>query len=332
MNVEVVGDELAIDVVIEDPVAARLVEEAADDDDRLEVVAAMIEIGARVLQRQQDGAQGDLLRREIERMQESLERAQRGIVEHAGRDFSQAVQSVMVEVSQQLTSLHGRLEGALAVAAKDQELAAERERGTAKGRPFEERVADRVMAVARFCGDSADRTGDVGGIAGRAGDVVVEIEGATGAPRGSIVFEAKTGRLSKPEMMRELDRALEARGADFAVLVVAGRGKMPANTYELREYGGNKMVCAIEEGDDTGLEVAYSLARARVLLASAPAEGVDVGGARRAIEQAVQRLDDVRKVKLKMTAVQGAAEEAKNMVDDMTNSIRSTLERAQELL
>lgn len=332
MRVEVNGDTIMlIGITIDDPVAASMLE-AVDHDDRLELVASMIEIGARVFQRQQDGAQGELLRREVERMEQTFARAQADLVSLAGRDFAQGVRDVMVEVSQQLTRMQGQLEGVLAVAVKENELVAERERGTAKGRSFEESVADRITSIARNCGDLAERVGDVGGISGRSGDVTVSIEGATGASRGTIVFEAKTGRLSGPESMRELDRALNSRGADFAVLVVSGRDRLPTNTHELREYGGNKMICAIEDDDEIGLEIAYSLARARVLLREKASAGADVAGALKAIEQAAQKLDDVRRIKLKLTSIQGAAEETKGLVEDMTNVVRSILKRAQEAL
>src|SRR5689334_3334846 len=107
------------------------------------------------------------------------------------------------------------------------ELEAERERGTAKGRTFEEEVAAAIDELAAVQGDDSEAVGDVAGSGGRTGDVVVGIDGCSGPPRGRIVFEAKNSKKSRPDALRELDRALEQRDADFAVLVVPSEDKVP---------------------------------------------------------------------------------------------------------
>ena len=62
---------------------------------------------------------------------------------------------------------------------KASEVAAEVARGTAKGRPYEEAVAEAVDAIARGMGDDAEAVGDFGGAGGRKGDVVVDIDGCS---------------------------------------------------------------------------------------------------------------------------------------------------------
>jgi hypothetical protein len=331
------GEEgiLVKDFEMRDPVVMSLLDQYghAEMQQRCELFADMVEIGARMIQRQQDGQQGDLLRREVERLESVVVGAQEQIARQGVSDFSVAMTEVMSVVSQQLASLGGKLDGALAVAAKEADLQAERERGTAKGRMFEQEVGDYVDHIANILGDSATATGDMGGITGRAGDVVVQVGNAGGAPKGSIVFEAKTGRLSKPEAMRELDRAIQGRGADFGVLVVADRTKVPANTYELREYGGNKLICVFDDIiGNAGLEMAYSLARARVLINRRESSGVDPALALAALERAVQAMDMVRQVKLKMTAVQAAADESKNILDAMIEDVKFQIAAAVDAL
>ena len=49
----------------------------------------------------------------------------------------------------------------------------------------------------------------------------------TGPPPGAIVFEAKDKKLSKNEAWAELNEAMAARAASFAVLVVAGEERVP---------------------------------------------------------------------------------------------------------
>src|SRR5918992_1539276 len=87
---------------------------------------------------------------------------------------------------------------------KLEEVGAERERGTAKGRSFEEQVADAVDAIAASQGDVAEAVGDLPGATGKTGDVVVAIDACSGPPRGRIVFEAKDRRVLKPAALAEL--------------------------------------------------------------------------------------------------------------------------------
>src|SRR4051812_23381828 len=149
------------------------------------------------------------------------------------------------------------------------EVAAEHDRSTAKGRPYEEAVADAVDAIARGQGDDCDAGGDVRGGRGRKGDVVVDIDGCAGPSRGRIVFEAKRSRKGRKEALAELEEAMAQRGADYGVWVVPDEDKLPARAPALREIGGDKLFVVYdpEEGSRLALEVAYSLARARVLMA-----------------------------------------------------------------
>lgn len=321
------GDEVGITAVVEDPVLAELMR-AVPEYERPTLLADIIEIGARMARRQQEGEQADLLHREVDRMREQVE----SLLSGAGSGFAEAMRPVLESVAQQLASIGGRLDGVLAVSEAQVELEKERERGTAKGRSFEEEVAEKIDEIARHQGDTCEHVGDAWGIGGRAGDVVVGVDGAGGAERGRVVFEAKTGRLSRPEALRELDRAKEARGADYAVLVVAGNEKVPPGLFELREYGGDKLVIAYYDSSSAGIELAYSCARARVLASSVQGEGADVGAAKEAIEQAVQEFDRLRSIKLKMTSIATASTEAGAMVEDMVGVLRSKLERAAQAL
>ena len=120
----------------------------------------------------------------------------------------------------------------------------------------------------RSQGDDCEAVGDVRGEGGRKGDVVVAIDACAGPARGRIVFEAKNSQLSRNRALAELDEALETRGADFAIFVVPSEDKLPARTRPLREFNGDKMFVVYDAEEDArlALEVAYALARARVLM------------------------------------------------------------------
>ena len=132
-----------------------------------------------------------------------------------------------------------------------------------------------VDAIATAQGDDCDAVGDLRGVGGRKGDVVVDLDGCSGRPRGRIVFEAKNSKRSRNEALAELDEAMNQRAADYAVWVVPSEDKLPARAPALREVNGDKLFVVYdpEEGSRLALEVAYSLARARVVMAKGGADG-----------------------------------------------------------
>jgi len=392
-QVRLIGDSVRIDgLVVHDEVAVRLV---AESENPVAVVADAIEIGARILDREQTGANAEFVKAEFEKAASELntqfvERARTVaegmntvITRHFGDDSSEAVQhkvrqivrDVSTEMQKELRSellsedesnplakfhriqlalsqqqakaqadqMQGltdkleeyrlELERLRAQNEKLEEIAAVEEKGTAKGRTYEEEVAEAIELIAVAQGDDAEAVGDVKEATRKTGDIVVAIDGCSGPARGRIVFEAKNAKLSRPEALRELDRARDERNADFAVLVVAGEGKVPARMLPLREYNGDKMVVTFDPEDGPlGLQVAYALARARVLLRSADGDGIDAQAVRSTAERALQSLGDVQRIKQQLTASKTAVDKAAEIVDAMAGAVRANLAEIEALV
>ena len=194
----------------------------------------------------------------------------------AMRDNAQAQTQQLKAMDEKLATLREEVVKLQSEKDKLEEVAAEAERGTAKGRSYEEEVAAAIDALALPLGDDCAAVGDVKESTGKIGDVVVAIGACHGPPQGRIVFEAKNSRLSRPEAVRQLDEARRERNADYAVLVVPSEEKVPARMHALREYNGDKLIVAYDADEGPlALQVAYALARARVLMARGGAEGVD---------------------------------------------------------
>lgn len=214
------------------------------------------------------------------------------------------------------------------------ELAAVAEKGTAKGRSYEEAVALAIDTIAAAQGDDCEAVGDVRGEGGRKGDVVVAIDACAGPARGRIVFEAKNSQLSRNKALAELDEALDTRGADFAIFVVASEDKLPARTRPLREFNGDKMfvVFNAEEDSRLALEVAYGLARARVLMNRGAGETVDPAAVRAEVERALGAMEDVRRIKTQLTNASGGIDAARELLDAMAAGVRLHLSEIEQLL
>jgi hypothetical protein len=406
-------DRLVVDgLVIQDECAVRLVREREEaGDDPVRAVADAIEIGARVLDREQAGANADFVKSEFDKVSREVEAAfseraravseqlekqmdavfgpesgqlTKALERHFSDDSAGAVQNRVKDVinevmqrsredllrqfssadgqnplaefkagtlrqlreagerqdsnlrtlNEQLTALKIELQKLHAEKEKAEEVDAERERGSAKGRTFEEAVAEALERIAAARDDSCDAVGDVTGSTGKVGDVVVEIDACNGPARGRIVFEAKSGKaLTKPKAWQQLNAALAQRDADFAVLVVPSEERLPAKTRPLTEYNGDKLLVAFDpEGDSTlPLEVAYSLARARVLMARGDDDVVDSGAIRDVVDRALAVVDDARKIKSQLTGSKKGIEVAYEMLDEMENRVRDYLRDIETL-
>ena len=239
------------------------------------------------------------------------------------RAMSEKLERMTLEISQ-LRSEKQRLAEVAAVA----------EKGTAKGRSYEEAVVVAIDAIASAQGDDCDAVGDVRGEGGRKGDVVVAIDACAGPARGRIVFEAKNSQLSRNRALAELDEALETRGADFAIFVVPSEDKLPARTRPLREFNGDKMFVVYDAEEDSrlALEVAYALARARVLMTRGGVEAIDPAAVRAEVERAVGAMEDVRRIKTQLTNASTGIDAARQIVDAMAVAVRGHLTEIELLL
>jgi len=411
-HVRVVGDRVAIDgLVVDDECTVRLVRTREEHgDDPAGTVRDAVEIGARVLDREQAGANAEFVKAEFEKASREV---QVEFTEHARtiyKSFEDQFATVFGEEEGQLakelerrfgdgsaTSVQNRIREAVsevlaksredlvrqfsasdernpladfkasavqqihqAAARSDatqrallqkmaelekqlqalrlekeklEEVDAERERGTAKGRTFEEAVAEAVDGLAVAQGDVAEAVGDITEASGKVGDVVVAIDGCNGPARGRIVIEAKDRRLSGPKALSEMDQAMAERSADFAVLVVPTEDEVPAKMQPLREYNGDKLVVALDpEGGSLALELGYRLARARVLMKRSDADGIDAGAVHDAAERALAALADERRVKQQLTAATTNIGKAYEGVDGMTARVRGLLEEIDALV
>ena len=218
----------------------------------------------------------------------------------------------------------------------DERVAAEAERGTAKGFTFEERVHGAIERIASARGDCAAHTGGEGAEGGgKKGDTLVELGAGEGACTGRIVFETKDAeRLSKNKAWTYLNEAMERRAASFGVLVVAGEGQIPSGREQLTEYEGNKLIVAVDrsEPDSLSLEVAYRLAAARVLMARDRELDVDAVAVRDTTAEAITLLKQAQAIRSILTGIKTSSDKARANLDAMIASLQEKLDRIDSLV
>ena len=127
---------------------------------------------------------------------------------------------------------------------------------------------------------------------------------------------------------------MRERDADFAVLVVPGEDRLPARTQALREYNGDKLLVAWSAEDDGGLtlRVAYSLARARVLMTRGDGDGIDAGALRDTVERTLGAMEDVRRIKQQLTGAETGIGNARTILDAMAATVRGRLAEIDQLV
>ena len=177
-------------------------------------------------------------------------------------------------------------------------------------------------------GDDCDAVGDFRGGGGRKGDVVVDIDGCAGAV-------ARPDRVRGQELAALAQggagRARGARWRSAPPTTASGscrpRTSCPRGRTALREVGGDKLFVVYdpEDGLALALEVAYSLARARVLMAKGGVDGLDAPALRAEVERALGAMDEVRRIKLHLTNAAGGIEQARAVLEGMAERVRAHL-------
>ena len=80
------------------------------------------------------------------------------------------------------------------------------------------------------------------------------------------------------------------------------------------------------------LQVAYSLARARVLMARGDGEGIDGAAVSDTVERAVGELENVRRVRQQLTGAKTQIDKASEIVGDMSDRVRAHLDEIAALV
>jgi hypothetical protein len=229
--------------------------------------------------------------------------------------FRTEMQVLLKDVSDRLVRLE---------AARDAR-AEERDKGTAKGRDFEDEVEARLDALLRGTGDLVEPTGTAVGnsVRGRKGDFLITLDPSwtRGLPV-RVAVEAKSGRVGLAKLCRDLDETRRNRGAVVAVAVYRA-GNAPAGCAPFTLHGEH-VICEFdpEDPDDTALTAAVRVGRVLALAAVRDRVNVvDATAVRRDLEGIRAQLNTIAGMKTKLTSISTATGDVRNGLDALRQGV-----------
>ncbi len=211
------------------------------------------------------------------------------------------------------------------------------EKGTRKGIDFEEQCAKKLNWIADIHSDMLEQTGNDYGKLPRSkkGDFVIELGGI----KKKMVFEMKNkGTISRREIQKELDEAMENREAEYGIFVAKNKESLPESIGWFNEYDDGHLVCAVEDGngdsfiDGEIIHIAYKWARARLRIESAKEKKLDPSFVVEKTRAIQNKMKDMRSVKTQCTSIETSAKEIKDTVKDMESAIKNDLDEIIESL
>ncbi len=237
------------------------------------------------------------------------------------------------EVSGEFRSLGERI---AALEAASRARADERSRGTAKGLEFEDAVEVALAELARGVGDYLERTGTEAGdeLRSKKGDFVLTVDPSrTNGRELRVVIEAKDRPMSRRAMAEELTSARGNRGAAIALAVFTPE-HAPTGISPFALVGSDVYAVYDPEADGgVGLEAAFRVARVMALLSLRETGGqVDVAAISESLQDVQFAVENVRKMKTRLTSIGSAAQEVSSLLDDLRERVLASVRDIDDLV
>ena len=189
-----------------------------------------------------------------------------------------------------------------------------------------------------MCEPTGDKQGQL--LNNKLGDVVVTLNPSqTGGETLKIVFEAKDKEMYMHALLDELEEAKDNRNAGVAIGVVSGKDTLKdvkESIGVLRDYPNKRTICILdkENPDPIALEVAYKLARTKLILGLQAKEmksgSIDIPAVNNLIDEITTHLSEFASIKSNLTKATGAIGTAQTQIDEMKEDLTIKLEDLSE--
>ena len=238
-------------------------------------------------------------------------------------------------IAEQTTKLEGEIQGVRDLVAGETGIASEREKGTAKGRYYEDQVYEEASFLAVPYRDLVEDVGKIVGSAGtKKGDSVVHLSPEdTFGFDGRIVFEAKNKSLGIRETFEQIEGSMLNRDAQVGVAVFASQDQAPTSV-PFQESGTKAIVVYDPDEGIDALRLAYMWARTKVRqeLASNAGSDIDVARVSALVDEARQGLAMATTIKGHQTKAKTAIDKATEGVGDLVDKVREVLDKLADEL
>lgn len=238
------------------------------------------------------------------------------------------------ELTERLIAIQGEVKAAQTAKAA---VKVEAQRGTQKGIEYQDFVFAELEKIAQILGDTCIPTGNQSGqvLNDKRGDFVIKMNvSQTGGAELKIVIEAKDKEMYLNGLLEELDGAMKNRNAGISIAVMNSKDiikDVNSNIGIFRDYA-NKIICVLnkDEIDTSAVEVAYKLARAKLLLnlkvKEMKSDSVDVVAANNLIDEINKKLATFTYIKSTLTKANNAIGEANNQIDNLKSELNEKLD------
>lgn len=208
------------------------------------------------------------------------------------------------------------------------------EQTAAKGFTFEETLEAVLTEITAGFEDVAAKVGGTPGARGRRGDFVVTVNPTdTGGEDARYVVEAKDSAKKLPEILKELEQAMENRGALAAIAVFARPGQSPVRA-PFQTFDNKAIVVFDKEApNELALRLACCWARwvARRQLVKG-GEEIDLGRINALLEAARQGLGTVSKIRTALSGSKTQIDRALGHVESLVDDVAAALQGLEDEL
>ncbi|MDO9509342.1 MAG: hypothetical protein Q7I97_08425 [Thermovirgaceae bacterium] len=250
------------------------------------------------------------------------------------RSLREEIEKLQATVNQHYAQIRETL-------ASEKSRLAEAEKGTGKGRDFEEAIYFPLAEMAVAMDDQPENVSDVKGLVNndKVGDFVVRLGGSSRAPGRGIVFEAKKQQgYNMKKTLEEIDRAKKNRGADIGIFVFC-KGYEPREAGDFHRTGNDFIVTVDEQQLEKGqrllfLEAAYKVARMLITSRAREEEerAIDPEYIRTEIDNIQLAMRGASEVKIKVGTIRNSADAIEKVMAVFEEKLERHLENIKEHL
>ncbi|MFO8020719.1 MAG: hypothetical protein R6U96_19000 [Promethearchaeia archaeon] len=235
------------------------------------------------------------------------------------KTFNERVEEIKIKMAEHFADKAARAE--------------EREKSALKGYDYEDQVEIILNKITKPFGDVVQPVQtSTSGTSGKKGDFNIEVNVGTSDTPLKITVEAKAGDQhmgGKSSLLDILDKSMNERAADFAIATVRDLDALPQEHQSighLRTYGIDKIVCVANTDEGwLPLDVAYKIARSRLLMENNETTEIDGGVIKTEIESVINKINTLKGIQGQLTSISNNIKEQRDKIKGLKNEVKDQL-------